>query len=130
MYQNYNSAGRNKLKYIYDNRWTKSNPNSKLPRPNSAYDAQLLTSSAVVFDGSYFKIKQIQFGYNLPGKILDMVKIKQARVYVSLDDFFTFTSYPGFDPEVASTGDTYSIGVDVGSYPTSKKVEFGVNVAF
>ncbi len=130
LFQNYNSAGRNKLKYIYDNRWTASNTNAKYPRPNSVYDAQLLASSAVIFDGSYFKIKQIQLGYNLPEKVLSAIKLKQARVYVSLDDFFTFTSYPGFDPEVASTGNTNSVGVDVGSYPTSKKVVFGFNVSF
>ncbi len=130
LFQNYNSAGRNKLKYIYDNRWTASNANAGFPRPNSVYDAQLLASSAVIFDGSYFKIKQIQLGYSLTGKWLSAVKFKKARLYVSLDDFFTFTSYPGFDPEVASTGNTNSIGVDVGSYPTSKKVVFGFNVSF
>lgn len=45
-----------------------------------------------------------------------------------LDDFFTFTKYPGFDPEFTSTGS--AMGLDMGSYPSSKKVVFGLNVAF
>ncbi len=52
------------------------------------------------------------------------------RVYVSLDDFITFTSYPGLDPETASTNSTSGAGLDWGSYPTSQKVLLGVNITF
>ena len=54
--------------------------------------------------------------------------LSNARVYVSLEDFFTFTKYPGFDPEIAGTGN--ALGVDFGSYPTAKKVVFGLNITF
>jgi len=54
--------------------------------------------------------------------------IENVRVYTSFDDWFTFTKYPGFDPEISGVG--RSMGVDKGSYPTSKKVVFGVNVTF
>ena len=50
------------------------------------------------------------------------------RIYGSLDDWFTFSDYPGFDPEVTGSGS--SLGVDKGVYPTSKKVVFGVNITF
>jgi len=49
---------------------------------------------------------------------------------VSLDDFFTITSYPGLDPETASTNTTTGAGLDWGSYPTMKKLVLGVNVTF
>ena len=52
-----------------------------------------------------------------------------ARFYISLDDYFTLTSYPGFDPE-ASSGSTSAMGMDKGSFPPSKKLVFGVNLAF
>jgi hypothetical protein len=55
------------------------------------------------------------------------------RVYVSLDDWFTFTKYPGLDPETSamgSSGNGSGLGVDFGSYPISKKLVFGVNVSF
>jgi hypothetical protein len=77
----------------------------------------------------YFKIKQIQLGYSLPKNLLQKVFISNLRLYVSLDDFFTFTSYPGLDPEAAANA-TSGMGIDKGSYPNSKKVVFGLNLEF
>lgn len=121
----------NKLKEIfYDGRWTPTNTNASVPRAASNYLDQYLISDAMVFDGSYFKVKQIQLGYTFPKRLLRKALISNLRVYASLDDFFTFTSYPGFDPE-ASAGDNISaMGIDKGSYPTSKKVVFGLNIEF
>jgi hypothetical protein len=83
-----------------------------------------------VFNGSYFNFKQIQLGYTLPASITKKALINNARVYVSLDDFFTITSYPGADPETASMGSSFNRGFDNGQYPTSKKLTFGVNLTF
>ena len=88
------------------------------------------SSSAAVFNGAFFKIKQIQLGYTFPRTLTQKVKINDLRLFVSLDDFFTFTSYPGADPETASLNNSTSRGVDSGSYPTMKKVVFGVNLTF
>ena len=88
------------------------------------------SSSACVFDGSFFKIKQIQLGYTLPRTITQKVYISDLRLFVSLDDYFTFTKYPGADPETASLNGSTSRGVDSGSYPTTKKLVFGVNLTF
>ena len=52
-----------------------------------------------MFNGSYFKIKQLQLGYTLPKRLTQKVAIKDLRFFVSLDDFFTFSNYPGMDPE-------------------------------
>ena len=84
-----------------------------------------------VFDASFFKIKQIQLGYSVPRNILKKVAMTNLRVYVSFDDWFTFTKYPGLDPETSAVGSgASSLGIDFGSYPMSKKVVFGVNVSF
>lgn len=123
-------SGGNRMQYYYDNRWTATRINAVAPRPNCNNEQQYYTSSAAIFDGSYFKIKQLQLGYTLPEKWVSKVALKNARVYVSLDDFFCFTSYPGFDPEVASSGTTSTNGVDNGNYPTSKKVVLGFNITF
>ena len=88
------------------------------------------SSSAVVFKGDYFKIKQIQLGYTLPKKLTKKILIDSLRLYVSMDDWFVFTKYPGFDPETASTGSSQGMGLDKGSYPNAKKLLFGVNVSF
>ena len=76
----------------------------------------------------YFKIKQIQLGYNLPKKIVEKAKLQSVRVYTTLDNFFIFTDYPGYDPEIVGTGN--GNGVDQGAYPSMRRLMFGVNVSF
>lgn len=109
-------------------------------------------SDMMVYDGSYFRIRQIQLGYTLPKRLTEKVFMQNARVFVSLDDFFTFSSYPGGDPETATSGsrlmglwsksnsdvvtslDDYGtdkkLGQDYGSYPISKKLLFGISIRF
>lgn len=118
----------NILKELYTDRWTPANKNASRPRAGATDIDKYWLSSGMVFDGSYFKIKQIQLGYSLPRQILKKAKINNVRIYCSLDDFFTFTSYPGFDPEVTGTGS--STGLDKGYYPSSRKVVFGLNLNF
>lgn len=118
----------NTLKYFYDRRWT--TPGQKAEYIGAElfdYD-KYVSSSALVFDGSYFKIKQIQLGYTFPTKLIQNIALSRARVYVSLDDFFIFTKYPGFDPDVSMSGS--SLGIDSGQYPNLKKMVFGLNITF
>ena len=123
-------AAANRLKEVfYENRWTVDNPTGTVPRAGAADMDKYATSSAMVYDGSYFKIKQIQLGYTLPKNLIKKIALSNVRVYASLDDFFTFSKYPGFDPE-ASANATSGMGIDKGSYPTSKKVVLGLNVEF
>ncbi|MCW0483969.1 TonB-dependent receptor [Gaoshiqia sediminis] len=119
----------NGLTLYYDERWTPTNTTASKPRPNSNGVDKYWISDDVVFDGSYFRIKQIQLGYNLPQRIVNRLAMKNLRVYLSLDDWFTFTDYPGFDPE-SSAGATSSLGVDKGAYPISRKTTVGVNLTF
>ena len=123
-------ASMNKLKEVfYDNRWTESNTKGTVPRAGANNMDKYQVSNALVYDGSYFKIKQIQLGYTFPKNWMKKVFVNNLRIYASLDDFFTFTSYPGLDPEAATTS-TSGMGVDQGSYPSSKKVVFGLNIEF
>lgn len=103
--------------------------NGTKPRAGADNMDKYACSSAMVYDGSYFKIKQIQLGYNLPKHLLKKVAINSLRLYVSLDDFFTITKYPGFDPE-ASANATSGMGIDKGAYPMAKKVVMGFNLEF
>ncbi len=120
----------NKLKEVfYDDRWTVDNPTGTRPRAGANNMDKYACSSAMVYDGSYFKIKQIQLGYSIPKNLLRRVAVNRLRVYVSLDDFITFTKYPGFDPE-ASVNATSGMGIDKGAYPMSKKVVLGCNIEF
>lgn len=60
-------AASNKMKEVfYDNRWTASNPNGSVPRAGATNMDKYQISDALVYDGSFFKIKQIQLGYTFP----------------------------------------------------------------
>lgn len=134
IFANYNkldTTGANRLKIYYDDRWTPTHTNASVPKAGATGEAYYLNSDANIFDGSYFKIKQIQLGYTLPKSLLRKTHfLENVRVYCSLDDFFLFTSYPGMDPETASGNSTTSNGIDSGQYPLSKKLTFGLNVTF
>ena len=103
-----------------------------MPHPEKivSFDHPFWSSTGNLFKGDFFRIKQMQLGYTLPANLTRKVAISNLRLYVSLDDFITFTSYPGLDPETASTNNTSGAGLDWGSYPTMRKVIFGVNLTF
>ena len=127
----YRAGYHNTFSYYYLNSWSETNKNALFPDPKKVSgDVVFWGSTASIFDGSYFKIKQIQLGYTLPQMLTRKALINQLRFYVSLDDFFTFTSYPGMDPETATSGSAYGRGVDVGAYPSMRKVMFGVDLTF
>lgn len=115
--------------FLFTDRWTPTNTNAKYPKANST-DANYTQSDKWVFDASYFKIKQIQLGYTLPSNLIKRAKVSSLRVYGSLENFFTFTSYPGNDPESMASGGGNTIGLDRISYPSMKSVVFGINVSF
>ena len=121
----------NTLKIFYSDAWKNaSSTGYKYPKPDSS-DKFYRCSNMRVYDASFFKIKQIQLGYTLPRKLVKKLAMSSLRAYVSLDDWFTFTKYPGLDPETSHVGSSASgLGVDYGSYPISKKLVFGVNVSF
>lgn len=124
-------AQQNTLREFYYDAW--QNPQStgyKYPKPDYS-DTYLMASTARIFDASFFKIKQIQLGYTIPERLLGKVRISSLRAYVSLDDWFTFTKYPGLDPETSHAGTSAAgLGIDYGSYPIPRKLVFGVNVSF
>ena len=124
----------NCLTTYWKNSWGNPNVNNataKYPDMRQVANSwQFFSSSAAIFDGSYFKIKQIQLGYTFPRRLTQKILISDLRLFVSMDDYITFTKYPGADPETASFNSSTSRGVDSGSYPTTKKLVFGVNLTF
>ncbi len=117
----------NRLTVFTQDRWSQSNPNGTNPRAYADI-SRLNNSSYMVFDGSFFKIKQIQLGYTFPKSLLSKIRLENLRMYASLENFITFTKYPGWDPEVTGFGS--AMGLDYGAYPNSRKVLFGLNITF
>lgn len=110
------------------NRWTGEGTSDKYPRfsyndqTNWAYSSDLY-----LFDGSYFRVKNIRLGYTLPSKITKKFFVQKLRFYVAAENLLTFTKYPGFDPEITNGS---SLGVDRGIYPQSRTWTFGLNLNF
>ena len=106
----------NKPLHFFTGRWTgPGDTDATFPGPANAEDAY--QTDLVVEDGTFMRIKQIQFGYTVPPTVTEKLRIDNLRFYVSLDDFFTFTDYKGLDPEIGNFGFN-DIGVDRGYYPT------------
>ena len=127
----YRPGYHNSLNYFYLNSRSEKNPNAKFPEPAKVSgDMNFWGSTASVFDGSFFKIRQVQLGYTVSQQWTKKVLLNELRMVVSLDDFFTFTSYPGMDPETATSGSASGRGVDIGAYPSMRKLMLGVNVSF
>ena len=111
-----------------------SNTGTKTPRPSiqDPNDNDRL-STRYIEDGSYLRIKNITLGYTFPKTVLQKVKIDNVRVYMNIQNLYTFTKYTGFDPEVgASTQDSSGLtfGVDNGRYPSPMTCSFGLNITF
>lgn len=110
------------------------NPGTKVPHTsiNDPNDNDRI-SDRYVEDGSFLRIKNITLGYTFPKALLNKAKIENLRVYVNIQNLYTFTKYTGYDPEVGastqdSTGLTY--GLDNGRYPSPAMYSFGLNITF
>lgn len=113
---------------------TVTNKGTKTPRPSltDPNDNDRM-STRYIEDGSYLRIKNISLGYNLPKKWLQKIKFENIRVYVNIQNLYTFTKYQGYDPEVgASTQDSRGLtyGVDNGRYPSPTTYSCGLNFTF
>ena len=114
--------GQSLIKDITDNAWTPENPyKSKYPMlRNNANGKNNIASDAFVHNAAYFRCKNIQLGYTVPKKITKNFFVENLKVYASIDNLFTITDFPGFDPEV---------GANVG-YPSVRQYSVGLNVSF
>jgi len=119
----------NRPSWILD-RWIGEGTSNTIPRmtaenPNSNWNS----SDLYIKDGSYVRLKTMQFGYTLPSEITRIASVQKLRVFVSGENLLTFTKYEGFDPELASGGYT-TIGVDKGIYPQARTISVGANITF
>lgn len=97
-------------------RWTMDNPNNIYPslRINRAPKV----SDWFVKDGSFVRIQDINVGYNLQNVLK---RITNIRLYLSINNLYTFTSFKGYDPEVGIDG------IYWGGYPRFRKFTLGLN---
>jgi TonB-linked SusC/RagA family outer membrane protein len=109
--------------------WTPQNPNASVPRLNNLKDNSRF-STRYIKDGSFFRVKNVQVGVNLPADICQKIKVEKVRVYLAAQNLLTFSKYSGFDPEIGTGLNTLDIGIDRGFYPISRSYMVGINFTF
>ena len=89
-------------------------------------------SSAMLEDGDYFRISNITLGYDFK-TIWKSCPLQQLRLYLAVNNLYTFTGYTGMDPEVGGeggSGNSWASGIDTGVYPAPRTYLVGVNIKF
>lgn len=120
--------------------WTEENTGAFYPRPwnmaNSKDAYNMRPQDKYLLNMAYLRVKNITFGYTLPEALAGKAYMKSARVYASLENFFTFDHLRGLplDPEVIpgatsfyEKGNAERVGLSV---PTFKSISFGVQLTF
>lgn len=118
------------LPYVQNfNFWTPENPNAPNPRLTSAPTVNnSQRSSFWVGNAAYLRLKSATLSYSLPVKILEKIKVQQARLYVSGQNILTWTKLINYDPEI---GRNDSFLPDGGwTYPNQRTLSVGANITF
>ncbi|MCF8308717.1 MAG: TonB-dependent receptor [Bacteroidales bacterium] len=117
-------------------RWQHPGDVTDVPEPRFGTANGSQHSSRYLYDGSYLRIKDLTIGYELPSEWIKKFNIQKIRLYISGQNLFTFTDYPGYDPEVNSlyTGastqaNNIQSGIDFFTAPQIKQYMFGINVS-
>ena len=121
---------------VYDERWTGPGTSNTQPRVSwSGATNNKKPSTRFLFDGSYLRIKNINIGYTFNKNITEKISANTIKVYVSVQNLYTFTKYPGLDPEMQTSDNAknegdLAVGIDWGTYPSARTFSFGLNVDF
>jgi TonB-linked SusC/RagA family outer membrane protein len=82
-----------------------------------------LPSTRYLENGAYFRLKNLQIGYNLPFKF-----VNKFRIYLSGQNLFTLTKYRGLDVELE--GSMFDPGVDQQAFPNLRTYSAGISITF
>ncbi len=139
----YNRPYNDALVWQIDNHWTPDNPDAYMPRyvgRQSNRTGGILKDnpqSRYLQNIAYLRMKNIQFGYDLPRNLISKIKAQNIRVYFSGENLLTFSPLYKYarDLDVESTGPsdqlfTSSNSGDGYNYPMMKTVTFGISVTF
>ena len=109
-----------------DNRWSPTNPNGTFPRvdvrTSSSINGGLNRNDFWLQNTAFLRLKNMEFGYNIPPALLEKIGFTSARVYVNGFNLLTFTEADDVDPEGDSGNGQF--------YPQQKIFNIGVNVKF
>lgn len=104
---------------------------SSVPRTYTTNNASLawndLFSSRKIQNAAYWKISNVELGYNFPDKWFGN-KVSNVRFYVSAQNLYTLTGYHGYNVDYA--GGTFTPGYNFCSYPSARTFMCGAHFTF
>ena len=111
-------------------RWQKPGDVTTVPRASLIKQTYKETNSALLENGSFWRIRTLNLGYTLRPKTAKWYN--QMRFFVQVQNPFVFTKYSWFDPEVSTTGggEPRTAGADYATYPQARTYSVGVNATF
>lgn len=109
-----------------------ANPDAKVPRfATNDVNRNNRMSDRFLEDGTYLRIQNVTLAYNIPNSISRKVAIQRARVYVNVQNLYTFTKYTGYDPEIGAFNQGPLLqNVDMGRYPQPRIFTVGGSLTF
>ena len=129
--QTYRNVGVKTSNYTTEilDRWTGEGTSNKIPRVTES-NINWQFSDLFIHDGDFLRISNITLGYDF-ARIIRQAWISQCRLYLQVQNAFTFTKYNGMDPEIGNGGvDSWVTGVDQGYYPRPRTFLVGLNLKF
>lgn len=92
--------------------------------------AGAVVHSWAIEDGSFLRLNNLTLGYNLPDQWISKLGLTQFRIFATGRNLKLWTNYSGYDPEVNSSNNGLTPGVDYSSFPRSRSYTFGLNLTF
>ncbi|WP_299665028.1 TonB-dependent receptor [uncultured Polaribacter sp.] len=140
----------NKIVGILDNTYSADNP-------DALYESAIFTNQGVserefsierqsvldreVFDASFIRLKAVQLSYDLPKNLVDKLSVRSLKLNFTATNLWTFTEWPGLDPETITSSDnslgfatfgqqitTLNSTYTYNSIPLTKAFTFGLNI--
>ena len=87
-------------------------------------------SSRFVYSANFVKLKNLSLTYSIPQNILGRARIRKIDVYVSGQNLFTISNYPGFDPELTNATNALLQGVEMAVVPNARTYTLGCRIGF
>jgi len=121
----------NVLKEVAANAWTPDNQSTTMSRLSFLdLNYNMRGSDEWVKKGDFFKVSNVQIGYNFNKNLLKSVRLESARVYASIQNLFCFSSYNKYGDPEAGQGSVLYTGLDTGRYPNPRIYSVGLSVQF
>lgn len=125
------TTANNQLQEVYDNRSYLNEEGSWVftDTPKASNNNKLRASDRFIEDGSFVRLQNVSISYGFPTTLVERIRLRSARIFVSGQNLLLWTNYSGYDPEVNRIqGNDTEVGIDDGAYPNVRSITFGAKI--